>query len=356
MNNYSEAEMDFSTAIEIFPDFAGAYINRSAARSAMKDKKGAKEDHDRASEIIKASNGEGTDPGVLYSRYADSAYFSKIIEFEADFVNGNMEKGRVQFNRINISPKSNFYLIYAFDLPDSIYSKYKQYEYFDENISAFNADNKLGIKFTFTTRDWPVTKETALKELNRIDSAILISGDTAGAYFMKGVINSMLQNYSTAVNAYDIALKYDPDISYALLNRGTLRYEMDEFVYSDSKYTNSITISRNSFSTKHDKSMKPPNHQEVLNDFDKVIRLNPDFPFVYYNRANVKLSLKKYQRAIDDYSMAIKLQPDLAEAYYNRALTLLYINENKLACKDLSKAGELGITGAYNIIKRYCTK
>jgi tetratricopeptide (TPR) repeat protein len=72
--------------------------------------------------------------------------------------------------------------------------------------------------------------------------------------------------------------------------------------------------------------------------------------------ANVKLSLKKYQRAIDDYSMAIKLQPNLAEAYYNRALTLLYVNEPKLACKDLSKAGELGLSEAYNVIKRYCNK
>ena len=54
--------------------------------------------------------------------------------------------------------------------------------------------------------------------------------------------------------------------------------------------------------------------------------------------------------------MAIKLQPNLAEAYYNRALTLLYLDEIKLACKDLSKAGELGITEAYNVIKRYCNK
>jgi hypothetical protein len=44
----------------------------------------------------------------------------------------------------------------------------------------------------------------------------------------------------------------------------------------------------------------------------------------------------------------------MAEAYYNRALTLLYVKENNLACKDLSKAGELGIKEAYNVIKRYC--
>ncbi len=35
-------------------------------------------------------------------------------------------------------------------------------------------------------------------------------------------------------------------------------------------------------------------------------------------------------------------------------LAKLYLKEEKLACKDLSKAGELGITEAYNIIKRYC--
>ena len=307
-------------------------------------------------QIIDAANGGHTDRRVLYSRYADSAYFNRIIEFEADFVNGNMEKGRVQFKRINIIPKSNFFLVYAFDLPDSIYMKYKQYEYFDENISAFNADNKLGIRFVFTTREWPVTKEKALTELQRIDSAILIAGDTAGAYFLKGVINSMLQNYYTAINAYDIALSYDSTISYAFLNRGTLRYEMDEFIYSDNRYTNSITISRNSMSNKQKANIEPPDHQAVLIDFDKVISLNSRLPFVYYNRANVKLSIKKFHRAIDDYSMAIKLQPNLAEAYYNRALTLLYLDEIKLACKDLSKAGELGITEAYNVIKRYCNK
>ncbi len=298
LEKYYEAENDFSTAIEIFPDFAGAYINRSVVREEMNNKKGAQEDHNRATEIIAAANGDNMDPSVLYSRYADSAYFSRIIEFEADFVNGNMEKGRIQYQRIDISPKSNFFLIYAFDLPDSVYIESKKYEYFDENISAFNADNKLGIRFVFTTRDWPVTKETALNELQRIDSAILITGDTAGAYFMKGVINSMVQNYSTAINAYDFALEYDPAISYALLNRGTLRYEMDEFIYSDNRYTNSITISRNSFAKKQNADLKPPDHSTVLKDFDKVILLNPDFPFVYYNRANVKLSLKNIKEQL----------------------------------------------------------
>ncbi len=322
LSNYQDAEQDLTTAIEIFPDFAGAYINRSVIRQTQKNATGAREDQFRAEEIIAAANNDGLDADLLYSRYADSAYFNKIIEFEADFVNGNMQKGRVQFNRTNIVPKSNFYLIYAFNLPDSIYMKYRQYEYFDKKISTFNADNELGIRFVFTTRNWPVTKELALAELQRIDSTILTKGDTAGVYFLKGVVNGMLQNYTTAINAYDMALEYDPKISYALFNRGTLRFEMDEFVYNDQMYTNSITVSRNSFTGKTNERLKPPNHTEVLRDYDKAIASNPELPYIYYNRA----------------------------------LTLLYVNETKLACKDLSKAGELGIKESYNIIKRYCNK
>jgi tetratricopeptide (TPR) repeat protein len=232
--------------------------------------------------------------------------------------------------------------------------KCEKYEYFDESISEFNANNKFGIRLVFTTREWPVSREKALDELQRIDRTILIAGDTAGAYFMKGTINSMLQNYSVAINSYDEAIKRDSKISYAYLNRGTARFELDEYTYSEREYSNAITISRSSFDQSEKKLHDPPDHQETIDDFNKVIEMNPGFPFVYYNRANVKLKLKEFHRAIDDYSEAIKIEPKMAEAYYNRALTLLFLQENKLACKDLSKAGELGIQEAYNVIKRYC--
>jgi tetratricopeptide (TPR) repeat protein len=231
---------------------------------------------------------------------------------------------------------------------------YQKYEYFDQNISQFNANNKLGVRFVFTTHEWPVTREKALADLQRVDSLILAKGDTAGAAFMKGMVYSMFQDYTTAINAYDKAIEKDPSISYAYLNRGTSRFELDEFIYSEQEYSSAITISKTGFSNTPEKRIEPPDFTETLKDFNKVVQINSALPFVYYNRANVKLQLKDFQRAIDDYSMAIKLEPEMAEAYYNRALTLLFLKENGLACKDLSKAGELGITEAYNVIKRYC--
>ena len=54
-----------------------------------------------------------------------------------------------------------------------------------------------------------------------------------------------------------------------------------------------------------------------------------------------------------DYDKAIELNPDFADAYFNRGLTHIFLGNNKLGISDLSKAGELGIVSAYNVIKRF---
>ena len=78
-------------------------------------------------------------------------------------------------------------------------------------------------------------------------------------------------------------------------------------------------------------------------------------PFVFgnYNRANVLSMLKDYRGALEDYNKAIELNKDFAEAYFNRGLTHIFLGNNKQGITDLSKAGELGIVSAYNIIKRF---
>ena len=48
------------------------------------------------------------------------------------------------------------------------------------------------------------------------------------------------------------------------------------------------------------------------------------------------------------------IEKDFAEAYFNRGLTKIYLDDIDGGAMDLSKAGELGIQDAYNIIKRYC--
>ena len=91
----------------------------------------------------------------------------------------------------------------------------------------------------------------------------------------------------------------------------------------------------------------------MLRDYDHVLRLQPDFVFALYNKANILCAQKEYKDAIDYYTRAIRLDADFAEAYFNRGLTYIYTGENEKGLADLSKAGELGIYQAYNMITRF---
>lgn len=356
MHEPRKAEEDYTKALEIFPGFVGAYINRSYARQQLGDKKGALIDHDSATRIIARAHGGGRVSRQLYKRYGDSSYFNKIMAFEADFLNGEMRKGRVQFRKINIEPKPDFYLIYAFDVPPAVYDEYQEGIYTDKNILLFNSNNPLGIKLLFTTKRWPVRKQDALKKQEFIRQNGHLLSEPANVYFLEGVIESMLRHYTSAISDYDSCLRADSAILYARFNRAATQSEWDDKKYADEMYKGRIGISLSNFNKNQAvKSIVPPDYKKSLADYNKVLKMDPRMAFAYYNRGNLKLKLKKFQRAIDDYSLAIKLEPRMAEAYYNRALILLYLKENKLACKDLSKAGELGISDAYNVIKRYCT-
>jgi tetratricopeptide (TPR) repeat protein len=95
-------------------------------------------------------------------------------------------------------------------------------------------------------------------------------------------------------------------------------------------------------------------YQYILDDFQTSIDLDPKFPFTWFNRAFILSKLGRYDEAISNLDKAIELQPDFAEAYFNRGLIKIYQDDTEGGAIDLSKAGELGIQDAYNVIKRYC--
>ncbi len=66
--------------------------------------------------------------------------------------------------------------------------------------------------------------------------------------------------------------------------------------------------------------------------------------------------MKLLPEAIDAYTRAIMLYADYAEAYYNRGIAYLLSGDYASGIPDLSRAGELGLYKAYNLIKRYRNK
>ncbi|MDE6164458.1 MAG: tetratricopeptide repeat protein, partial [Muribaculaceae bacterium] len=72
----------------------------------------------------------------------------------------------------------------------------------------------------------------------------------------------------------------------------------------------------------------------------------------YYDKGNVLLEEDDLTSAVSAYSKAIELKPDFGEAYYNRGYAYMKLGNREAGVADLSKAGELGVLPAYNLLKR----
>jgi tetratricopeptide (TPR) repeat protein len=69
----------------------------------------------------------------------------------------------------------------------------------------------------------------------------------------------------------------------------------------------------------------------AIKDYDIAIKLNPNDPFAFNNRANAWRDKGDLDRAVADYGTAVRLDPEYAAAYTNRGL----VHERR---KDFARA------------------
>ena len=89
-----------------------------------------------------------------------------------------------------------------------------------------------------------------------------------------------------------------------------------------------------------------------MHDYERVLALDPNFIFAYFNRGNIHCMQRDYRGAIIDYTKAIEINSEFADAWFNRGITQIYLGDRENGLSDLRMAGQLGIYKAYNIIKR----
>ena len=81
-----------------------------------------------------------------------------------------------------------------------------------------------------------------------------------------------------------------------------------------------------------------------------------DFAYAWYNIGCIQMALHDYDEARKAFSKALNLEPRFPDAYYNRGLACILNGQLQMGLSDLSQAGEYGLYGAYNLIKRYSKK
>lgn len=375
---------DYSTVLKKFNDFVPAYYARSEARKKMNDLHGAEIDYTTAMtlEMNRGKNApketddntkNDTEDKVRTNSDQNISKFNRLVvadpEDESKRNYSNEYRGRVQNRNVSIGLQPQYY-----------FSWYKQesdlrhVSYYIGVVEDINKNNSLNNYLILTNKDVTLTSEQVAERFSSIDNYSKRIGEDStdiSAYMGRAVDFMLIQDMKSALEDCNTLVRTNPSYLPVYMNRALILSKELEYATAmkENEEEEKAASTLQSFDVPGIKGAKINSSKlkikvaesqstsaerwKIISDYGKVISLDPKFVTAYFNRANIYSEQKEYQRAIDDYSRAIELEPDFAEAYFNRGLTRVLAGKDKEGVSDLSKAGELGIPEAYNIIKRY---
>ena len=94
----------------------------------------------------------------------------------------------------------------------------------------------------------------------------------------------------------------------------------------------------------------------IIDVYTKQIKDNPKDIGAYTNRGAYWAQLGLHVQAINDYNQALKIDPDQPIIYYNRALSKARFFYTYDACLDLKKSSHLGLLQADKLLNTKCGK
>lgn len=349
LKNYTVALKDFSSLIQIHPAFLPAYAERAKIYETIGNAKAAYRDRLIAHELEqtqgKSAEKQKRKPQAEAIVAKDNTqefnlYTARAFNKNETSTYNNEYRGNVQNKYFDIIPEPDFFIgfyISTYKIKPYLYS-HLLLEKYNKNIIEKSKQIKLSNKETSLTEEQINTHFANLEYYNDL---IKKNPTQADLYYKRGLQYASLQDVENAINDFSMTISLDNNFTLAYYCRATNRAKKLDYIRTTNPETqNDFVVRKNELLL-------------LLSDYNRTIELQADFPFAWYNRANLYASNKEFLKAISDYSEVIRLYPDFAEAYFNRGLIYAFIGENEKGITDLSKAGELGIYQAYNFIKRF---
>ena len=262
----------------------------------------------------------------------------------------DIDDGHIQNKNIVIELQ-NLFVISSFSKTIVDYERLQYYNLALEQLNSFNNYTPM----------MTISNIETVKFLDYFRNNILYFNEktknypVAENYLSRGIFRFLVNEYSEAMEDFDQAIALDEKNTLAHFSRANCRTKMVDLLESLPDYSENLTIPIGTEPTNSTQTQEYiTDYEDILNDYQVCIFINPKFPFAYYNKAYILCKLGRYPEAIHNLDKAIELQADFGEAYFNRGLTKIYLDDVDGGAQDLSKAGELGIQDAYNVIKRYC--
>lgn len=369
LGQYKYAINDFKKIIEKYPGFIPAYLGIAEAQDGLGDKKESFRYRQLAYEIEKNKDQlkkqkDNIQADNKIEANAPKSNSGRRTEFFNRFITQNIEdnqaeskyndarRGAVQQRYADVINERNFGITY-YAKADEL----RRTNLFHPLLENYNKSKKIVSALKITNHEIPLSSEQVDRHFETIDALsqkIQNDEQNADLYFFRAMEFSLVQDFNSSIEDLNKALTLRSDFVIAYFCRANIRFKQIEY------QKNTITETLPKVNAGKNEKIRPITADErnkfdselIMRDYDKVIELQPDFAFAYFNKANVLSTQGDFKSAISHYSKAIDMDADFAEAYFNRGLTNLFIGEDAKGKADLSKAGELGIYQSYNLLQR----
>ena len=336
MGRWRDALEDYDIAIRLYPDFAKAYMNRSFVKLKLGDKRGSKKDYDTARAKVKEYTArQSADQQSL----ADTTRkYSALLSLDADFAKKDFNDELLQHRDVDIRLRPLYRFTLAKEADHTRYALSRSYEH--PALSRFFAS--LPVPVVLASQDAP---------------ADWIAPDS-NSDFVRSMNECSLKHYNLALNCIDKAIEGEKGYNKAfyLLNRAVLRAEVIDFISSieDNVQVLSMDEAGQTRARVRDRVTRRYDYSEAIRDLQEASGLLGNLPYIYFDLGNLYCLGEEHIKAIEQYDKAISLYPYMGDAYFNRGLVLIYLKDREKGCIDLSRSGELGVSDAYGVIKKYC--
>lgn len=358
LRQWQDALQDFTTIINRYPYFLPAYYLAAQAETSLGHGKAATQLRQQAYQLeqkkdsiqslqttmqVAESQPQQRDRRKEFSQLAAQNQETNDEENKYD----SDTRGSVQKRYADVVNEPNIFLSYY--ATNNHTDALRQTNYSHATVDMYNNTMQLPAPLRFTTKEMTLTADMVNQHFAQISNLshqidlleqMAQPGSTnndllCASYIARAFEFALVQDYSSALDDVTRAILMDGDLYFAYFCRANWRYKYLEYKRAVGEPTDKADF------------------ELMMRDYDYVIHHLPDFSFAYYNKANMLCIQQDFKAAISYYTQAISADSDFAEAYFNRGLTYIYIGDNEKGLADLSKAGELGIYQAYNLISRF---
>ncbi len=366
LRQWKQARQDFDTLIARYPYFLPSYYLASQAAVAQGNSKAAFQYRKTAADLEdnkeKLQAQRQTPNTDVQLAEAQPQRRDHRKEFSSRTAQNQAEQTEEESQKYDSETRGNVQKRYAdvVNEPNITLSYYAQEQtlrrtnYYQQALEQLNRAHLLPAPLHFVVQETALTADMVnyhfgqistlsaqIEQLNLLNLPrnTPANNEYASLLFARAIEFALVQDYSSAIDDCTRAANIADDDMDAVIYfcRANWRYRLLEYQRATGELTAEAGM----------------DFEIMLRDYDQVLRLQSDFSFAYYNKANILCTQRNFQAAIDNYTHAIEADSDFAEAYFNRGLTYIYTNQVEQGLADLSRAGELGIYQAYNLITRF---